>query len=441
MLENQLSRYGAISRFLPKLAPSAEVFLVSYNTPTWYGDFQHAYRPDKKGTIRVYNTIAAAYAATVSGRGDVILVAPNHAETIAAATTLTNAGVSIVGMGEGNNRPTITFATATAASLVMASANTTFDNLIFIGNIASQVVALDFSAAAGGAVRNCVFKAGSATAAPLVTIKTGTASTDMVVDNNTFNYSTNTSNTPTELVTMNGCDRFQFTNNYVSGNFSTAILNNITTLCNDVLVENNALYNLATVATGGIAFFTGTTGYIGSNTCYTAAAANTNFFTTFISPASALLDTNTIQNTLGGGVGGDVSAPMGSYVVLQKTLTSSSITTAAQDLSLPAVGGDLYVENITVETDSTGLAGGTNFSITKNGGFGIATFLTETVANLGANKSVDCFTASVTKQRTVITSGQKFQYLCTGSNCTGAGQVKITVVLVRCTAGADIRRS
>jgi hypothetical protein len=82
---------------------------------------------------------------------------------------------------------------------------------------------------------------------------------------------------------------------------------------------------------------------------------------------------------------------------------------------------------VILKTDSTGLAGGTNFVLSSNNAKGLANILVETVANLGANKTVDMFTASVTKIRTVLESGKQLQISNTVGAGTGAGTIDIYV--------------
>jgi hypothetical protein len=62
-----------------------------------------------------FSTLAGALTACTAGRGDIIFVKPGHAETISSASilSLNVAGVAIVGLGSGSNRPTLTFTTAT----------------------------------------------------------------------------------------------------------------------------------------------------------------------------------------------------------------------------------------------------------------------------------------------------------------------------------------
>ncbi len=434
-LGNQLSRYGAIAAILPNLAPSAKVFFVGASGDSWYQDFANEFKPDREGVIRTFSTLNAAMANTVANRGDVILLSPHYTETVTSGTQVTfTAGVYILGLGSGNNRATFTF-NNTASKFALA-ANNVIDNVKFVAGIASIVTAIDMTGKAGCQVKNSVFTASAATYSFLITVLTDTSSIDAVVLNNNFNYSTVTSNMPTECIRLNGADRIEIISNYISGNFSTAAINNITTLCNDVGIQNNEIYNLNSVVTGGIKMLASSTGIISGNTCYTAAASNSAFFTTFISPANCMLGVNTVQNTVG--VGGDISAPMGSYVVLQKIITSSSITTSPQDLTTVATGGDMVIENIILETDGTGLAGGTNFQILKNGGEGLAIFMSETVGNLGANKTVDSFSASIAKQRSTIKVGQKLQFDNTVGAGTGGGTIKVTIVLFRAIAGANI---
>lgn len=124
-------------------------------------------------------------------------------------------------------------------------------------------------------------------------------------------------------------------------------------------------------------------------------------------------------------------------VILKKTIVSSTIKTTVQDLTSVAYG-DFYVKNIIVKSDSTGLAGGTNFTIKSDNAKGLANILVEAVANLGANKTVDMSSASVTKQPTVLESGKKLQFLNTAAVGTGAGTVDVYMILEKVTPNANI---
>ncbi len=146
---------------------------------------------------------------------------------------------------------------------------------------------------------------------------------------------------------------------------------------------------------------------------------------------------------------------VGTLVIIQKTITSSASTVAAIDITGTSQGS-FYIEDIIVETDATGLAGGTNFLIGTNNTVGLGSAMTTGLANfetaisgLGANKtrsiknvgasaSTD-YSPSVVGVTGTLTAGKKFQYANTAAAGTGAGTAKITLVLRRITAGAAIQ--
>ena len=57
------------------------------------------------------DTIAHALACCSSSTGDIVIVMPGHAETLSSTMTIDEIGVSIIGLGNGMNRPLITTAT------------------------------------------------------------------------------------------------------------------------------------------------------------------------------------------------------------------------------------------------------------------------------------------------------------------------------------------
>lgn len=93
-----------------------------------------------KGTApaRPFATLDYAIGQCTASKGDVILIMPGHSETITGAGGITAdvAGIAILGLGRGNDRPTFLMDGATTVSFVVSAASVT--------------------------VRNCVFKAGHA---------------------------------------------------------------------------------------------------------------------------------------------------------------------------------------------------------------------------------------------------------------------------------------
>jgi hypothetical protein len=129
---------------------------------------------------------------------------------------------------------------------------------------------------------------------------------------------------------------------------------------------------------------------------------------------------------------------VGNTFLVKKTLVSSAVVQAGVDITGVSSGGELAIEDIVVKTNGTGLATGTNFVICSDNANGLANIFVETVANLGANKTMDLTGASVTKIRTVLETGKKLIAKSTVADCDGAGTIDIYIKFRALTAGATI---
>ena len=108
---------------------AGRVFMVRGNgtSVTNYDDQYTAVTTDN--TRHVYASVATALALCVANRGDKIIVLPGHTENIATANAWPMvAGVTIIGIGDGTDRPTITWTTATS-TVLMNKANCKIVNL------------------------------------------------------------------------------------------------------------------------------------------------------------------------------------------------------------------------------------------------------------------------------------------------------------------------
>ena len=135
-------------------------------------------------------TLDGAINKTTASNGDVLLVHPGHAETISAAAAITFdvAGVTVIGMGVGNSRPTVTLDTATTTDIDVTADDVQIHNMIFSMNYADIVEVFDLSAA-GFVLNKCRF-VDTATNMNFVDLIKGTT-------------------------TNNQCDRLEFTNNVI----------------------------------------------------------------------------------------------------------------------------------------------------------------------------------------------------------------------------------
>lgn len=104
-------------------------------------------------------TIALATAKCTANQGDTVVVLPNHAESITAATALSSkAGIRIIGLGKGVSRPTVTFTTINSATYSLAVAGVYVENILFVSNILSQAAAITLTTAADTWFVNCEFR-------------------------------------------------------------------------------------------------------------------------------------------------------------------------------------------------------------------------------------------------------------------------------------------
>jgi len=185
-LENQLSRYGSITKAIPELAPGAKLFLVSDSDDTTVGPLNlgSEFPTDKDGVARVYTTIQAAVNAATAGRGDVVLVLPGYDQSLTAADTWATAGVHVVGLGGSTNRPTLRY-TGTAGEVGIAANNVHVKNLRFLAATDSCTRALDLDTGFSGAhIEGCVFDFNATTNNFLTMLRVGQARS--IIENNEF---------------------------------------------------------------------------------------------------------------------------------------------------------------------------------------------------------------------------------------------------------------
>lgn len=126
-----------------------------------------------------FATLDYAVSRCVANRGDVIFVKPGHAETISSASVaaLDVAGVAVIGLGIGSNRPTFTYTTATTANIPITAANMSIQNLLFVANfadVASFFTATGTATPTDFTIENCEFRDTSSVLNAL-TVVTGNA--------------------------------------------------------------------------------------------------------------------------------------------------------------------------------------------------------------------------------------------------------------------------
>lgn len=185
-------------------------------------------------------TIASAISAASAATGDVIVLMPGHVETFtaAAALTISKSGLYIIGLGNGANRPTITWSTSTAAQMIVSSANTTFENITFDFTGIDAIVAGISVTAADVSFLGCTFLTNSATNGCVLGILTAATATRFRVENCLFyGAQTNSGTTSTSHIQHESGVDYIIRNNVFTGKTVNFILNVASVLRG--LVDNN----------------------------------------------------------------------------------------------------------------------------------------------------------------------------------------------------------
>ncbi len=133
MGRNVHTKLDQVAQSLP-FSPAGKIFLVADSSAEGINDIIQKFGH----TIGAYySTIDTAINACQADRGDIIYVAPNYTQTFTAAAgfALDVAGVSLIGLGIGNNRPVLTYAsTDNAATTTQSGNNTRFENFVLVTN-------------------------------------------------------------------------------------------------------------------------------------------------------------------------------------------------------------------------------------------------------------------------------------------------------------------
>lgn len=246
---------------------------------------------DPEGKERFFATVDAAIGACTANAGDTIFILPGHTETVTAASiALDVAGVRIIGLGHGLNRPTFTYGAA-AATVTVSAANCGWENCHFIANFADVAAAFTLGAAKDFELKKCTFADAGADLNYFNIVVTG--ATDNAADGLTVignNWLNKDANSKAFISILGNCDRLYVTDNFVDSAGTTDIGHFITMgaeVCLGAQILRNILILLgATGHTVGI-FMTG------SSTTSTGVVAYN--LVTSLDTTTELFDTATLD--------------------------------------------------------------------------------------------------------------------------------------------------
>ena len=187
-----------------------------------------------------FATIDYAIGKATASNGDVIIVMPGHAESIAAAITMDVIGLTIIGLGVGATVPTITFTDDLTISITAASSR--LCNFRLVLGVATVAVGVTVGAA-------------DVTVEKIETIQHATsqftchisveAHERVKILNNTLR--TLITDSSTQGLLLNGCDNIIVAGNIITGDFGTAALSNETDEVLNALIIGNIIHNVSAV--------------------------------------------------------------------------------------------------------------------------------------------------------------------------------------------------
>lgn len=127
-------------------------------------------------------TVDGAVNVCSANKGDVIIVLPNHAETLSSATALNLdiAGIIIYGLGYGLQRPIFTLDTADTTTIPVSAADIAIYNCDYSANFADIAACFTLTTAKNFQTYNCEFVATAANMNFLAIVETNT--TDNAAD-------------------------------------------------------------------------------------------------------------------------------------------------------------------------------------------------------------------------------------------------------------------
>lgn len=210
-------------------------------------------------------TIDYAVALCTDNKGDIIYVMPGHVESLGAAETIDFdvAGITVIGLGSGTDRPRIDY-DATDAGVDVGANNVTLRNLTFRPSVSATLIGVDVEANfTNFTIEGCEWLVGEANTDEFVTcIDLKSANDDSVVHDNVFNTLIGDTHCVVCILLTAAMKRVRILGNYMYGNWSTAAIDD-GAACTELLIEGNRMK--VKDAEPGIELHNNTTGIIAHN--------------------------------------------------------------------------------------------------------------------------------------------------------------------------------
>jgi hypothetical protein len=239
--------------------------VVDHPGGIWFVDSGCATGADSLGAGKSpdipFLTLDYAVGRCTANNGDVIYVMPGHTESLGAdsAVDVDQAGITIIGLGSGADRPTFT-ATAIAGDFKLAAASITIKNLLFLSGIDATTGLLEVSGA-DCKVIDCEIR-DSVDQATDFLITVNNADRLLIDGLKVIGAAGAGANS---AIALDGSDDCEIKNSFLYGNFAVGAIDLRTTASARVNIHDNKIWteNAADIAI--VDTITTSTGYIGPN--------------------------------------------------------------------------------------------------------------------------------------------------------------------------------
>lgn len=244
-----------------------------------------------------YTTIASAMAQCVSGRGDVIVVEPGYTETVGASgLTWDKNGVSIIGLGNRSNRPSLTFGN-TAATVTISGSGILLQNFATTCSVDEVVVAFTVTGA------SCTFDSVSyIDTATFQLIQFALVTGTRFVMQNSYHYQSTAAATAAYWISLGGADRSEILNNTfhltMPNSASSAVIGSVATAPLGIHIKGNDIYLAGgTTIASAVLLVANTTGMVTYNNAYISAISQTGTFALASAAGAQNFTTNAVNKS------------------------------------------------------------------------------------------------------------------------------------------------
>ena len=179
--------------------------------------------------------------------GDIIYLMPGHAESTSTENAelfdLTVPGISVIGLGVGDKRPTFTLEVATA-TVVISAANCRLSNVRIIGNITDLATGVEVEAAAVGTrIDHCYIGDSGTSLDMLVAVAVAANADRLIFEDNHINITIGGEATE-GIAFAGGCDGLIMRRNIMVGDWKTGgAIEASTAASTNILIYENVVSN------------------------------------------------------------------------------------------------------------------------------------------------------------------------------------------------------